>query len=202
MVLYCKIRHNLIHHSIGYGGVRDGKVLASSNGIYLDSFGAGYEVAHNLVYACSDAVFVQGGRDNSVHDNILAADGRCQVLYANHKNHALNTRVFRNVMVLPSPAVVALRASVPDREHLVECDRNMIHATDEHEILFTVRKAGAQELSLEQWRELGYGKKTVLADPLFVDSAKEDFRLRPESPALKPEFGFVPIELEKVGPRK
>lgn len=197
-----KIRHNLIHHSIGYGGVRDGKVLASSNGIYLDSFAAGYEVAHNLVYACADAVFVQGGRDNSVHDNILVADGRSQVRYANHKRKAFNTRVFRNIMVLPNPEVVALNATCPDLEHLVECGRNLVFPTAEHKALFTVNTGGGgQQLTLEEWGKLGYGAGTVLADPLFVDSASEDFRLRPESPALKPEFGFVPIKLREVGPR-
>jgi len=196
------IRHNLIHHSLGYGGVRDGEVLASSNGVYLDSYAAGYEVAHNLIYACDDAVFVQGGRDNTVHDNILAADGRSQIRYANHKAKAFNTRIFRNIMALPNPTVVALNAAPPDREHLTECDRNLIFATAEHEALFTVRTGGGQQLGLEQWRKLGYGARSLLADPLFVDSAQEDFRLRDESPALTPEFGFLPIDLAKVGPRR
>jgi hypothetical protein len=36
-------------------------------------------------------------------------------------------------------------------------------------------------------------------DPRFVDPEAEDFRLRPDSPAL--ELGFRPLPLEKVGPR-
>ena len=198
-----KIRHNLIHHSFGYGGIKDGKVLASSNGVYLDSFAAGYEVAHNLVYACDDAVFVQGGRGNTIHDNILAADGRSQIRYANHKQKAFDTRVFRNIMVLPNPDVVAVSATAVDRKHLVECDRNLLFATAEHDALFTARKGGgAERLDLEAWRNLGYDSQSLLADPLFVDSAEQDFRLRPESPALKPAFGFVPIDLSNVGPRR
>jgi hypothetical protein len=34
-------------------------------------------------------------------------------------------------------------------------------------------------------------------DPLFVDGEKQDFRLRPESPAWK--IGFKPIPMEKIG---
>ncbi|MBT3381795.1 MAG: hypothetical protein HN742_05610 [Lentisphaerae bacterium] len=198
-----KIRHNLVHHSIGYGGIKDDNVLSSSNGIYLDSFAAGYEVAHNLVYACDDAVFVQGGRGNTVHDNILAAGGRSQIRYANHRQKAFETRVFRNVMVLPNPDVVVVNASAVDLEHLVECDRNLIFATPDHDALFAARIGGAvKRLPLDEWRKLGHGAASVLTDPLFANSAADDYRLRPDSPALKPEYGFVPIDLSKVGPRR
>ena len=37
-----------------------------------------------------------------------------------------------------------------------------------------------------------------MGDPLFVDRDKDDYRLRPESPALK--LGFQPIPIEKIGP--
>jgi hypothetical protein len=39
----------------------------------------------------------------------------------------------------------------------------------------------------------------VYADPRFVDADRFDFRLRPDSPALK--LGFHPIDLSQVGPR-
>ena len=35
---------------------------------------------------------------------------------------------------------------------------------------------------------------------MFVDPAHDDYRLRPESPALK--FGFQPIDVTQIGPRK
>jgi hypothetical protein len=42
-------------------------------------------------------------------------------------------------------------------------------------------------------------KNRLVADPMFVDWKKDDFRLRPESPAF--QLGFEPIPFEKIGIR-
>ena len=42
-----------------------------------------------------------------------------------------------------------------------------------------------------------YEIHTVLADPMFVDKANHDYRLRDESPAFK--LGFKQIDVSKVG---
>jgi len=54
--------------------------------------------------------------------------------------------------------------------------------------------------TFDEWKAKGLGVHSVIADPLFVDPAKRDFRLRPESPAFK--LGFRPIDLSDVGPRQ
>ena len=46
----------------------------------------------------------------------------------------------------------------------------------------------------------GIEKNSVNADPLFVNAPNDDFRLMPESPALK--LGFKPVDLSTAGPRK
>lgn len=48
------------------------------------------------------------------------------------------------------------------------------------------------------WRAVGFDTRSVVADPLFVDRDHDDFRLEPESPAVK--LGFEPIPVEKIGP--
>ena len=40
---------------------------------------------------------------------------------------------------------------------------------------------------------------SLAEDPLFVDPENGDFRLKPDSPALK--MGFVPFDMSKVGLR-
>lgn len=50
----------------------------------------------------------------------------------------------------------------------------------------------------EAWQMAGADVHSVVADPLFVDGAHGDFRLKADSPALK--LGFKPIPLDKIGP--
>jgi hypothetical protein len=50
----------------------------------------------------------------------------------------------------------------------------------------------------QAWQALGQDRNSLIADPLFVNPAKDDYRLRPNSPAFK--LGFKPIPVEKIGP--
>ena len=51
----------------------------------------------------------------------------------------------------------------------------------------------------EKWQEEGFDTHSVIGDPLFVDATRDDYRLKPESPALK--LGFQPIDVSKIGLR-
>ena len=53
--------------------------------------------------------------------------------------------------------------------------------------------------SLAEWQALGQDRNSVIADPLFVNSAAGDFGLRPDSPAR--QIGFAPWDMSNVGPR-
>lgn len=48
------------------------------------------------------------------------------------------------------------------------------------------------------WQALGFDKHSVVADPLFMAPDRDDYRLQPDSPALK--LGFFPIPLDRIGP--
>jgi len=50
----------------------------------------------------------------------------------------------------------------------------------------------------ESWQAQGLDTHSLVADPLFVDAANDDYQLRPDSPAF--ELGFKPIPFEKIGP--
>ena len=53
------------------------------------------------------------------------------------------------------------------------------------------------KMSLDQWRQRGHDAHTKLADPLLVDRASHDYRLKPDSPALA--LGFQPIDTGQIG---
>ncbi len=58
----------------------------------------------------------------------------------------------------------------------------------------THRKEG---LSYEAWLEAGQDADSIVGDPLFVDPKKGDYRLKPDSPALK--LGFKELPYDKMG---
>ena len=51
--------------------------------------------------------------------------------------------------------------------------------------------------SLAEWQAKGHEQGTRIVDPLFVDPARRDFRLQPESPVLK--AGFRPFDPAAAG---
>ncbi len=81
-----------------------------------------------------------------------------------------------------------------------EFDHNCLYAPPELPLKFslTLRPDAARLLDWDQWREQGKDGHSLLADPKFVDPAKHDYRLQPDSPALK--LGFQPIPFDKIGP--
>ena len=65
-------------------------------------------------------------------------------------------------------------------------------------IELTARPQPHETLDWAGWQAKGKDTRSVLADPLFVDAANHDYRLKPNSPALK--LGFKPIPTDQIGP--
>jgi hypothetical protein len=93
----------------------------------------------------------------------------------------------------PQSSLYLVYNYLPDKN---ECDYNLIwHAGQQLRINLPGVPPAKQ---WEEWQKQGSDQHSVIADPLFVDPDKDDYRLKPESPALK--FGFQPIPVEKIGP--
>ena len=88
---------------------------------------------------------------------------------------------------------------------LWQCDNNLCFRPGDPDPVIG-KSEGRDVWRMAAWREMSsregdaYDGNSLVADPLFVDPAAGDYRLRPESPALK--LGFVPIPVERIGIRK
>ncbi|MBI5834227.1 MAG: right-handed parallel beta-helix repeat-containing protein [Armatimonadetes bacterium] len=80
-----------------------------------------------------------------------------------------------------------------------EWDYNTIYCPPELNLSISLdrKPKPGEKLTWEQWRATGADAHSQLADPLFVNADRFDFRLRPDSPALK--LGFKPIPADKMG---
>jgi len=54
-----------------------------------------------------------------------------------------------------------------------------------------------RKVTFDEWRPMGFDTHSKCANPLFVDRASHDYRLKPDSPALG--LGFQQIDTSQIG---
>jgi len=193
------IRHNFIHHTGGVG--------MGSMGIYMDDCVSGTQIYGNVLWKLHRAVFLGGGRDFRVENNIFVdcdpaveLDGRGLSKAPVWHNMVYKTMRQRlEDMNWKQPPYSTRYPALADLEQYYRKDDgvppgNVIVA---HNIC-----VGSQFLKTT-W---GATKEMVEVrdnltdkDPLFLDPGKGDFRLKPSSPAFG--IGFEPIPFQQMGLR-
>lgn len=207
---YNIIEHNEIHHCM--------EVLGDGNGIYISGTGVGNVTRRNWVHdiagqGCQSGIRfddrqwhcrveenvvarISGGgitiKDvNDVENNIVVDCARWgSVLVRREKSWGSNIR--RNILVqsgLPFTDGQGLEPPFYDGKGF---GGKLEEPTIEDNLLWCTEDPAAGEACLARMRAIGKETRSVLADPCFVDAAADDYRLRPESPALR--IGFRPIE--------
>ena len=179
------VRNNLIHDvdAFTYGGW----------GLYPDEGSTDMLWENNVVYRCKSAGFHQHyGRENVVRNNILAFNRENQLMRTREETHT--SFVFTNNIVYFDSG--NLLGSNWKNDHF-QMGGNVYFDTRLRTNPVALKFSGA---TLEQWRARSHDANSLVADPLFVAPEHFDFRLKPESPALK--LGFKPIDLRQVGVRK
>lgn len=172
------LHHNLIHdvESFDYGGW----------GIYFDEGSTDIVAEDNIAYRTKSAPFHQHyGKNNIVRNNIFAFGREAQLMRSRAEEH-LSFTLTRNIVYWKEGSLLGSNWSGSNYSLDWNCYWN---ASGE-----PVSFAGA---SLEDWRARGQDVHSIVADPLFVDPEKGDFRLRPGSPALG--LGFKPIDMSRTG---
>ncbi|MFZ5570349.1 MAG: right-handed parallel beta-helix repeat-containing protein [Thermodesulfobacteriota bacterium] len=231
------VQFNYLHDSGGFGfdkATGNWKTFFDTYGIYLDDWTSGTRVFGNIVEnIASGGIFIHGGRDNEVENNIIIDGGRLgQMVYSawlpehpvskkwlplmnakvretkNTKYPRLATitdektgakmsgnRFVRNIIYYPEKSS-PLYGIFNDFDFTgTESDYNTIYNGGKGLFIPYLKKPPGMQWSL--WKEKGLDRNSIVADPIFKDIDKKDYRLSSRSPALKK--GFKPIPIDKIG---
>jgi hypothetical protein len=173
------VSYNRIHDvdAFDYGGW----------GLYTDEGSTGVRMENNLVYRTKTGGFHQHyGRENQILNNILAFARTDQVQRTRVEDHRSFT-FERNIVLYDQGHLLGMRWG-DDKTVL---DRNLYWRRNGQ-----VRFPG--DRAIEAWREsTGHDRNSIVADPMFLDPDRDDYRLADGSPAI--ELGFVPFDWTKAG---
>ncbi len=175
-----RVHDNRIHdvQSFSYGGW----------GLYTDEGSTHITMENNLVYRTRTGGFHQHyGKENRIQNNIFAFAELQQVQRTRTEPH-LSFWFERNIVYWTSGPL--LGSNWKDDHFLL--DHNLYWNAAGKPVTFF------GNLTLAQWQaKRGQDKGSILADPRFVAPDKDDFRLRPDSPALA--LGFKPFDASQAG---
>lgn len=199
-----RLHHSGIHFSFGFG-------------IYLDDAADDFTVTNNVLdhlYQTGDGklwmlIFAKG-IGNRIRNNLLVANpdaiaaiGTQEMVGEENKEIVVE----RNIVVNSGMMYYFINWR-PDRFRAADC--NLYWRGGASPVVggeLPLAPSGEDPLGRhiydwESWKSLAGGKfdsRSCVADPLFMDEAGEDYRLKPESPAYL--LGWQEIEWEKIGPQ-
>ena len=191
------LRYNFIHDTGGVG--------MGSMGIYLDDCASGTTLVGNIFCRCSRAVFIGGGRNNRVENNIFVdcapavqIDGRGldpKPVWRQMVDQTMRQRL--DDVDYHSPPY---NTRYPDLQQLDPYYAVEVGIPPEGNLVVRNICRGGEWLRIHWHAEpkmVAVQYNMTDEDPLFVDEEAMDFQLRIDSPAY--ELGFKRIPVDKIG---
>ena len=206
------LQYNYIHHMFGKDG-------GPCNGIYLDDLFSGAVVRGNIFFQVLRPVFIGGGRDNIVENNVFVdcphaifidaralgwcgphADGR--IKEAREKGTIMGVRYKEPPFSTRYPLLPNILDDEPKKPKGNVVRRNIFWAGSGENIR---RVNGGKKPDDGWWNGIKPQVKSLVklednltnVDPKFVDEKTGNFQLRADSPAWKRGFERIPVE--KIG---
>jgi hypothetical protein len=191
------IRRNYIHHLVAETGKQSG---IRTDGGQMDAL-----ICENLIYKCTS----QGMTlklNNRFENNIIAdiieprlvylklvegpmtgASNKRNIFYAVNDGCTFVSQPGKGKGLVGEDSRGRVGATMKD----VDSDLNIYYCKKDNRL--------AEKTLISLQTEDGADLNSLATDPLFVDPENGDFRLKPDSPALK--MGFVQFDISKVGLR-
>ncbi len=169
-------------------------------GIDLDDGSSNYHVYNNLCIGVS--IKLREGDYRVVENNIFYKGANPPSI---HRGYEENHDIFRRNLVIADTARenVFHFIGVPEQGKWIEMLDSNIYFSSTGEFLTRVdggggnSGAGSKYMDLDEWRNLGFDKHSIVADPLFRDPEKGNFKLDPNSPSF--DVGFREFPLDQFG---
>jgi hypothetical protein len=177
------IRNNVFHDIWPYMGSP-----AMAWGIYFDAGSNGITTENNVVYhTLTGGIMNTAHPSNAIRNNIFALSAwHAAWRYAWEREPS--GVIERNIFYLTQGDLFCRDGGQNDVKS--KWDYNLFWRTDGQPPEF-------YDDDFAAWQAKGLDRHGLVADPKFVDPARFDFRLQPDSPALK--LGFKPIDASQAG---
>ncbi|MDD3926598.1 MAG: right-handed parallel beta-helix repeat-containing protein [bacterium] len=185
------IRNNLIHDVMGWRIYSSDLTFRRRYGlgIYLDGSTSCCDIGDNIIYGTSyGGVFINGGNDNNVENNVLGRDVFRQLWVDNYRYPlSMSGNIFNRNIVCGTDT--DYWGAVDDYDTgILASDYNLFYHPDpvKEFVVDAVNK------TFYEWQSIGYDANSLVGDPLFSDADNDDYSLEFDSPAFG--LGFTPIK--------
>lgn len=166
-------------------------------GIDLDDGATNYRVNNNLCLGCS--IKLREGYYRTVENNVFIGPHPPE----KHMGFEDGSDVYRRNIYVNTRDGQAWSRHWGTRDLSILMDYNLYFNYSGDKPIFgigTIPGERSHGLTWEQWQEKGMDKHSVFAEPMFIDPAKGDYRVKDGSPALK--LGFKNFPMDKFGTQK
>jgi len=195
--------HTVVNNDVSGTTATNPSGDVASWGIYLDDWTSGATVKGNVVHDNIGGVFLHGGWENTVTENVIAGNSGAQiglqqpVAWGGWKGKEMSGNdISGNVVDVSEGMAVHIYGPAG----VGNIHNNFYSNLDASKDLFDVWPqvmAGGGKGHLAEWQAAGYDKGSVTLNPGFVNPGADDFSLSSSSPVYGQ--GFDHIAYDDIG---